>query len=236
LDTLTATNADGAMPYGGLVLSNDRLYGTTFTGGQGGRGAIFSVQTNGSGFTVLHHFTALDSSTATNADGASPSAALLLSGDFLYGTASVGGAGAAGTVFSLNRTTTQFATLHSFSLPGNEGTNAYGAFPVAPLLRVGSSLYGTAFSGGPGAVGTVFNVSIPATPAVITNVMLNPDSTVTLYFVGEPDSTNVIQSTVSLTPAVAWQNLATNVADSNGGWQFTDNNNATTRFYRSYTH
>lgn len=236
MDTLTATNTDGAIPFGGLVLSSNTLYGTTVAGGQGGRGTIFSIQTNGLGFTVLHHFTPTDSVTATNADGASPCATLILSSNVLYGTASAGGAGAAGTVFSLNTTGAQFTTLHSFATVASNGTNAYGAFPVAPVLQLGNSLYGTAFSGGPGAVGTVFNIPLPLPPAVITNIAENVDGSVTLFFLGAPSSTNIIQATTDLTPPVAWQNVSTNVADANGAWQFTDSNNtATTRFYRSYT-
>lgn len=234
LDTIAATNADGAVPFGGLVVSNTTLYGTTSTGGSGGRGTIFSVQTNGGGFTVLHHFTAVDSITGTNADGASPCASLLLSSNVLYGTASVGGAGAAGTVFSLKLASLQFTTLHSFATIASNGTNRDGAFPAAPLLRFGNSLYGTAFSGGPGAAGTVFNIPIPTPPAVITNVVRNLNGTVTLSFLGAPNSTNVIQATASLTPPVAWQDVSTNIADANGAWQFTGSINASIRFYRSY--
>lgn len=237
MDTLTATNADGAIPYGGLVVTNGTLYGTTFAGGSGGRGTIFSLQTNGSDFTVLHHFTASDPVTRTNTDGASPSAGLILSSNVLCGTASAGGAGAAGTVFSLNLGSQLFSTLHSFAAVASNGTNTDGAFPVAPVLRVGDSLYGTTFSGGPGTVGTVFSIPLPeppAPPALITNAVLNPNGTVTLYFLGGPNSTNVIQAATSLTPPVAWQNVSTNVADSGGAWQFTDSNNTATRFYRSY--
>ena len=233
MDPLTATNADGAMPMGGLVMLSNKLYGTTFAGGQGGRGTIFSVQTNGLGFTVLHHFTAVDAVIATNTDGASPSASLLLSSNVLYGTTSAGGAGAAGIVFSLNLANQQFTTIRSFTALAGNGTNTDGAFPVAPLLRVGGSLYGTAFGGGPGAAGTMFSVPIPAPPAVITNIVRNLNDTVTLSFLGGANSTNVIQSTMSLAP-VAWQNVATNVADAVGAWQFTDSNNTVTRFYRSY--
>ncbi len=234
METLTTTNADGAMPLGGLVWLSNKLYGTTFAGGQGGRGTIFSLQTNGLGFTVLHHFTAVDSDTATNTDGAAPSAALLLSSNVLYGTASAGGAGAAGTVFSLNLASQQFATIRSFTALAGNGTNTDGAFPVAPLLRVGGSLYGTAFSGGPGAAGTVFSVAIPAPPAVITNILRNLNGTVTLHFLGGPNSTNFIQAATNLAPPNSWQNVSTNIADANGAWQFTDGNNPTTRFYRSY--
>ena len=233
LDTLTATNADGAMPIGGLVLSNGTLYGTTFVGGNGGRGTIFSVQTNGLGFTVLHHFTAVDSITGTNADGASPAATLILSSNVLYGTASAGGSGAVGTVFSVSTNGTQFATLRSFAALAGNGTNEDGAFPVAPVLRFGNSIYGTTFAGGPGGVGTVFSILLSPPPAVITNTVQNLDGTITFFFVGAPNSTNIIQVTTHLTPPVDWQNVSTNVADANGAWQFTDVI-STTRFYRSY--
>lgn len=236
LDTLTATNADGALPLGGLVLLSNKLYGITFAGGFGGRGTIFSLQTNGSGFAVLHHFTATDPVTSTNLDGASPCAALLLSSNVLYGTASAGGAGAAGTVFSLNLANQQFTAIRSFTALTAIGTNSDGAFPVAPLLRLGNSLYGTTFSGGPGAAGTVFSIPIPAPPAVIANIIRNLDASVTLYCLGGPNSTNVIQATATLAPPILWQNISTNVADPGGTWQYTDSNHSTTstRIYRSY--
>jgi uncharacterized repeat protein (TIGR03803 family) len=236
LDTITGTNADGATPLGGLVLSGNILYGTTCAGGQNGRGTLFSIQTGGLGFTVLHHFTATDASTGTNTDGASPSATLILSTNVLYGTTSAGGGGAAGTVFSLNLSGTRFSTLHSFSALSGSGTNADGAFPVAPVLRQGNLLYGTAFAGGPGAAGTVFSVPLPS-PAIITAIVQNPDKSVTLSFLGVPNSTNVVQSATSLAPPVGWQNVSTNVADGNGVWQFTNFNPIISpQFYRSYAH
>ncbi len=235
MDTLAATNMDGAMPLGGLVLSSNTLYGTTSVGGQGGCGTIFSIQTNGSGFTVLHNFTPTDPVTATNADGASPVAALLLSSNLLYGTAAAGGAGAAGTVFALNLASLQFTTIHSFAPVAASGTNTDGAFPMASLLKVGGLLYGTTFGGGPGAAGTVYSVPIPAPPAVITIVNQNLNGTFTLSFFGAPNSTNIIQTTVNLTPPVNWQNVSTNIADANGAWLYSDNNTAVTRYYRSYS-
>jgi len=235
MDTLTATNTDGAMPYGGLVLSNGTLYGTTYAGGFGGRGTIFSIQTNGLGFAVRHHFTATDALTATNTDGASPCANLTLSGNLICGTASAGGAGASGTVFSLGTDGTEFTTIHSFAVVADNGTNADGAFPVAPVLLLGNSLYGTTFSGGPGAAGTVFSLPLAAPPAVIANFVLNSNGSLTLFFLGAPNSTNVIQTADSLAPPATWQNVSTNVADAGGAWQYTDSNNsAATRFYRSY--
>jgi len=236
LDSLVGTNADGAFPSSGLVLSNGVLYGTAMAGGAGGKGVIFSVGTDGLGFAVLHHFSATDPPAGTNPDGASPCAPLVLSGGYLFGTASAGGASANGTVFSVSTNGAQFQVIHGFTAVDSfTGTNADGAFPVAPVLRLGNSLYGAAFGGGPGAAGTVFSLPIPAPPAVITNVINNLNGGVILNFIGGPDSTNVVQATASLTPPVAWQNVSTNVADANGTWQFVDSNNAfAARFYRSY--
>jgi uncharacterized repeat protein (TIGR03803 family) len=235
LDPVAATNTDGAFPSSGLVLSNGTLYGTTIAGGTGGKGVIYSVGTNGLGFAVLHSFSATDSLTGTNLDGASPCAPLALSGGYLYGTASAGGASANGTVFSVSTNGPQFQTIHAFTaMDPSTGTNRDGAFPVAGLLPLGNSLYGTTLSGGPGAAGTVFNVAIPYPPAVITNIVRNLDGSVTLYFLGGPNSTNIIQVTASLAPPSTWLNVSTNVADAGGAWQFTETNTTNyTRFYRS---
>jgi uncharacterized repeat protein (TIGR03803 family) len=100
---------------------------------------------------------------------------------------------------------------------------------------VGNSLYGTAFGGGPGGAGTVFALPISGPPAVITNVVLHPNGTLTLYFLGGANTTNVIQSAASLASPISWSNVSTNVADADGTWQFTETNPASpAQFYRSY--
>ena len=236
LDSLAVTNADGAFPVSGLALSNGVLYGTTIAGGKGGKGVIFSVATNGAGFAVLHNFSSTGTAAGTNSDGASPCAALAFSGTNLYGTAAAGGANGNGTVFSVSTNGAQFQIIHSFSATDSAtGTNDDGALPVAGLLCVGNSLYGTAFSGGPGGAGTVFNVVIPYPPAVITNIIRHADGRLDIFFLGGPNSTNVVQVAANLTPAATWQNVSTNVADANGAWQFTETQaNGMSRFYRSY--
>jgi uncharacterized repeat protein (TIGR03803 family) len=235
MDSLTSTNTDGAIPMGGLQLSGNRLYGATTTGGQGGRGTIFAVQTNGAGFTVLHHFSTTDPATGTNADGANPCAPLALWGSVLYGTAPAGGAGGNGTVYCVKTDGTQFQTVYSFSaINVSNGTNADGALPVGGLLVLGNSVYGTTFNGGPGSAGVVFSLPIPPSPAVITNIVANPNGSVTVFFLGSPNTTNIVQVNASLLPA-AWQTVSTNVADSAGAWQFTDTSATnSTRLYRSY--
>ena len=112
-DPATGTNSDGANPEAGLILSGNTLYGTAYSGGSSGNGTVFAVNTDGTGFTVLHTFT--ETSAYTNSDGAYPFAGLISSGNTLYGTAQFGGSSGNGTVFAVNSDGTGFTTLHSFS-------------------------------------------------------------------------------------------------------------------------
>ena len=52
------TNSDGANPAAGLILSGNILYGTAEYGGSSRNGTVFAVNTDGTGFTTLHSFTA----------------------------------------------------------------------------------------------------------------------------------------------------------------------------------
>jgi len=154
-----STNSDGAYPQARLILSGSTLYGTAIYGGIWGSGTIFSVNTNGSNFTTLHIFTAVN---YTNSDGEEPWGGLILSGNTLYGTALYGGSSGYGTVFAINTNGANFTTLHNFTaLTRNGGfyTNSDGAYPYAGLILSGSTLYGTASQGGIGGYGTIFSVN-----------------------------------------------------------------------------
>jgi len=159
-----ATNSDGFYPQGGLVLSGHRLYGAASDGGSAGNGTVWAVNTDGTGFTNLHNFTAVSGPLGTNSDGQYPNGGLILSGNTLYGTAYYGGStGGNGTVFKLNTDGTGFTTLHSFS-PGTANphgtpTSSDGGLPFAGLILSGNTLYGTAFFGGSSGNGVVFKVN-----------------------------------------------------------------------------
>ena len=236
-DPVTWTNADGAMPCGGLVLRNGMLYGTAAAGGFGNGGVVFALRADGSNFSVLHHFASVDSITKTNVDGSAPVANLFAVGATLFGTASAGGSGASGSVFAVRTNGSEFQIVYSFSaVESGSGTNADGARPVGGLTLAGTSLYGTTFAGGPGAAGTVFSLPFPITPAVITSIANNYDGSVTLFFQGTPNSTNVIQSATGVGASVLWQDVSTNVADLAGSWQFTDPAASfPAQFYRSFS-
>lgn len=94
--------SDGVGPIAGLTVSGNTLYGTTqFGGNLYSHGIVFSLNTDGTGFTVLHTFTTSNGTANTNLDGFGPTAGLTLSGNTLYGTAKYGGRFGNGTIFSI---------------------------------------------------------------------------------------------------------------------------------------
>lgn len=134
---------DGANPGGNLLLSGNTLYGTTFNGGQFDSGTVFSMNTDGSNFRLLHEF--------TGDRGNSPVAGLITDGAALFGTTSSGGRHARGTVYRIEVDGSGFQLLHEFT------GNSDGGSPTG-LVVVGSTLFGTTFTGGSEGRGAVFRV------------------------------------------------------------------------------
>ncbi|HEY4416945.1 MAG TPA: choice-of-anchor tandem repeat GloVer-containing protein [Verrucomicrobiae bacterium] len=149
LHSFTVSATDGSNPYGNLLQAGDQLYGTTYSGGSGSDGTVFVMNTNGSGFTLLHSFNSVD--------GQAPQAGLILSGNTLYGTTASGGASQRGTVFAVNTDGSGFTTLYNF-IGGGDGSS-----PQANLILSGNTLYGTTAAGGSGSQGTVFAVKTDGT-------------------------------------------------------------------------
>src|SRR5579863_3772085 len=110
------TNDDGANPQAGLLVVGNSLFGTAGTGGVLGEGAVFAVNTDGTGFTALHFFQALAiGSPSTNSNGGGPIAGLVIAGDTLYGTTEIGGRAGVGTIFAINIDGTGFTNLYTFT-------------------------------------------------------------------------------------------------------------------------
>jgi uncharacterized repeat protein (TIGR03803 family) len=165
----SASNTDGGRP-ATLLLSGSTLYGTTSTGGSGGVGTVFAVNTDGIGFLILHSFAPEAKSSqgiATNSDGANPSGGgLVLSGNTVYGTTTWGGSWGDGTLFAVNTDGSGFENLHVFDalyLFGSFTTNIGGANPVAGLVPWGKTLYGLGQYGGDFSDGTLFAVNTDGT-------------------------------------------------------------------------
>ena len=164
---------DGADPgQAGLILAGDFLYGTTINGGGAAyRGAVFRIKTDGTDFTNLHVFTATAGpAPATNSDGASSYAGLVLADDTLYGTTTIGGGSGRGTVFKLHTDGSDFTVIHSFADDGSEGIAS-----LATLALSGDTLYGTAYRGGSSDNGTVFKVNTDGTGFMVLHTFSGSD-------------------------------------------------------------
>jgi uncharacterized repeat protein (TIGR03803 family) len=142
------SGTDGVAATGGLVLLGSTLYGTTEGGvdssGTYHDGTLFKINTNGTGFSVLHTF---GDNSFNSTDGAAPNGNLLLVGSTLYGTTYGGGdAGGWGTIFKIGIDGTGYSILRSFT--GANSGSVDGIDPCAGLCVVGSTLYGATASGG----------------------------------------------------------------------------------------
>ena len=160
-DFTGATN-NGSSPNNLLVTSNV-IYGTTFTGGTNNLGTVFSLNTNGTGFTPLYSF-------GFPPDGSNPKAGLILNGATLYGTAQTGGTNNCGAIFSISTNGTGYAILHRF-------TNAPDGYsPQGEMVLSGSTLFGTTAFGGSSNRGVIFAINTNGTGYTILRSFTNaPD-------------------------------------------------------------
>ena len=118
----------------------------TLEGGTAGLGTIFKMNADGTGFAVIHSFS------AASGDGWQPAGSLTLVGSTLFGMTRFGGAGA-GSIFRINTDGTGYSQVYSFA-----GSPGDGANPLGTLLLAGSTLYGTTPNGGADGLGTIFDI------------------------------------------------------------------------------
>jgi len=158
--------ADGQAP-NALIQGNDgKIYGTTgrnISGADIG-GNIFSMNSDGSHFALLHWFTNFVSNgnANTNSDGISPADGALIQGNdgALYGVASVGGLNANGTVFRMDTNGNNFTVLHTFGWTLNGGNgNTDGAVPTALIQGNDGNLYGGTYRAGLNNLGVIFKLN-----------------------------------------------------------------------------
>ena len=155
-----SSRSNAAFPTGTLLLSSNRLYGATSSGGTLDNGTVFVINTDGTGFGILHSFVQ-SPEPGTDGDGRSPQGGLVLWNNTLYGIASGGGAFGSGDVFALNIDGSGFTKVHSFSSESDGGN------PLAGLVLAGNTLYGTTSYGGTSYNGTVFSVAVTIQLSII---------------------------------------------------------------------
>jgi uncharacterized repeat protein (TIGR03803 family) len=141
---------DGAIPTAGLtyVMEQNLFYGTTVSNSiksssPYGYGTVFAFM------GPPHQGEAAWVFSFNGQDGAYPFASLIFNG-LLWGTTYEGGAYGDGTVFSIGTDGTAETVLHSF------GKGSDGVEPLAGLVDVNNTLYGTTTEGGKHSEGTVF--------------------------------------------------------------------------------
>jgi len=156
---------DAAGPYGDLTLVWSTLYGMTWKGGAGNSGTIFRINTDGSGYQILHSF----SGSTLLIDGANPTGDLTLVGSTLYGMTSGGGANGVGTIFKINIDGTGYQMLYSF-----QGGTTDGANPNGSLTLSGTTLYGMTLYGGANDTGTIFKINTDGSGCELLYSFLGP--------------------------------------------------------------
>jgi uncharacterized repeat protein (TIGR03803 family) len=152
---------DGSQPVAALFQgAGGVLYGTTQGGGSNNMGTVFRLNTDGTGYQVIHHFM------GTPGDGKMPLGSLVQGTDgFLYGTTYYGGAGDIGTIFKVGTNGDNFVVLRSFS------GETDGGQPVNGLtLGSNNTLYGATRFGGALDSGIAFSLTNNGTGFSILHV------------------------------------------------------------------
>ena len=159
-----ATNGSG--PRAGMILVNNKLYGTTYGGGVNLDGVIFEFDPATNQYTKLHDF--------DNTNGKGPLGALLhASNGLLYGMTQYGGANADGVVFSYNLSTSTFTKLQDLV------ASTTGERPSGALMQASNGLlYGLTEFGGSNSQGTMFTF----------NTNTNNFSVIHHFASGQPDN------------------------------------------------
>lgn len=139
----------GAYPYAGLVQdASGRLYGTTYFGNGGGNySTVYSINPDGTGYTVLANL--------NGSNGNYAFSKLIIGQDgLLYGTTHSGGTYNTGTIFRIGRDGSNFAMLYSFGSNTTDSRHpGYGQL----FQAADGKLYGTTLHGGSEGVGTLYS-------------------------------------------------------------------------------
>lgn len=158
--------ASGQGTYAGVIqATNGTFYGTTYDGGTGNGGTVFSLPPGGT-LTTLHNFCSESGCT----DGQFPVGAIVegTDGNF-YGTTATGGANGAGTVFEITPQGT-LTTLYNFCSQSSQGGCGDGEEPLAGLIQgTNGNFFGTTAFGGGNGGGTTFEITPTGTLTTLGN-------------------------------------------------------------------
>jgi uncharacterized repeat protein (TIGR03803 family) len=147
-------NADGGWTSGKLQFFKGRLYGSTRFGGSSGNGVLYTLNTNGSDFKLLHTFPG-----TPNPAGGDPGG-LTLFGQKIYGARPDGGTNRHGFIFEYDIIYATYKILYNFTIPDSQLKNADGIRPISRVAVIEDRLYFTASAGGPSGSGTIGSLQL----------------------------------------------------------------------------
>lgn len=131
--------------YNGVITDGIYLYGTKYDGGEYGKGYVYKVKNDNTGYEILIHFDGRNK-------GSNPAGSLLLSGNMLYGMAYSGGLNDYGTLYKIKTDGSAFQKLLDFN-------NTNGGNSFSSLIIDGTTLYGALLYGGLHGVGAIFKIN-----------------------------------------------------------------------------
>jgi uncharacterized repeat protein (TIGR03803 family) len=146
-------HGDGGVPYAGIIVDGDNLFGAATDGGQGGSsggGTIFELTPSGNGWK----FSILDQLPGWGISGSFRN--LLAASGTLYATTHCDGTDSSGTVYQMTPTGDSWKAkaLYTFTGAGD------GQYSFSDLVLYDGSLYGTTKQGGDSDNGVVFKVTL----------------------------------------------------------------------------
>jgi len=159
LRVFSAYDGLGYDPYGKLYQDpvTKRLWGTCANGGVSNAGVLFSMKTDGTGYTVHYAFSSAASGPYNPYGGVVRGL-----GSNVYGTTYNGGSTGGGVIYRYDTTKTDatgFAIVHHFPNTAGIGRNPY-LHELAFVNSASNTLFGTTRYGGTGSRGTVFSYDL----------------------------------------------------------------------------
>ncbi len=195
-------------------------------------GAVFKVNTDGTGFGILHSFDPQH----TPGDAYHPQNAIEGQDGRLYGVAACGGTNnsfGGGVVFALNTDGSDYTVLHTFDHQFLNGASPAGQLALGEVIGDGYSAMGPLMQGRDGTLyGTTEAGGRFDLGAFISGIQLRP-SGATLNLNGPPGLEYQVQAATRLANN-AWATIGSVTMATNGAAPFVDTNAASfaARFYR----
>lgn len=148
-----------------LVKVGGNFFGSAYSGALNHKGILFSMDTSGSNYVVLHEF--------SGDDGTTPSGELLWDDHKLIGVTSLGGSENLGVVYQINEDGTEFKNLLHF------GSNASGlGRPIFGITKAFGRYWGTTTKGGAkyNGYGAIYSCLPDGTDLTIHHIFDRTDS------------------------------------------------------------